>query len=56
MFLTIHEALEFCESALIHQFSLTKEPKTILLAGPQELTLSQAFSRILDAEEDDQRV
>jgi len=53
LFLTIHEALEFCENAFIHQFPLRRDsvpPETPegLLAGPQPLAFSSACARILD--------
>jgi len=55
LFMTITEALEFCESALIHQFPRHKgdSPTAGLLAGPQPLTLSGAFARVLDCTEEE---
>lgn len=55
LFLTIHEALEFCESALIRKYARGgRESSSLsLMAGPKELTLSAAFARILDSPEDE---
>jgi CRP-like cAMP-binding protein len=51
LFMTAHEALEFCESALIRQYS-REEPSPLESAmGVRELTLADAFARILDLPE-----
>jgi CRP-like cAMP-binding protein len=51
LFLTTHEALEFCETALIRQYSRSDASSSEVAIGPQELTLATAFSRILDSPE-----
>lgn len=56
LFLTVHEALECCEDAVIHQFAVRRDfpPKEEAIpAGPEELSVSDAFARILDATDDE---
>lgn len=51
LFLTAHEALEFCESALIRQYSQEEQSPQESAMGTRELTLADAFARILDLPE-----
>jgi CRP-like cAMP-binding protein len=51
LFLTAHEALEFCETALIRQYSRSDVTSTEVAINPKELTLAAAFARILDSPE-----
>lgn len=52
LFTTLHEALEFCETVVVHQFSgndVGFPSERPLVTGPEELTLSAVFARILDS-------
>jgi CRP-like cAMP-binding protein len=57
LFLTLHEALEFCENALVRQFVSRGDPITGLkrssswseLKGLDNVSMSHAFARILNA-------
>lgn len=49
LFLTTHEALEFCENAIIHQFIVRKEEPELPVVDPQEHTLATVFAKILDS-------
>ena len=57
LFVTVHEALEFCEHSIIHMFHGRRDEPSVpgYLRGPKEHTLSSAFARILDSPEEDKQ-
>jgi CRP-like cAMP-binding protein len=56
LFLTVHEALEFCEDALLHQMPVKRSSALALFAGPDELKFSSAIARFLDASQEHSQV
>ena len=58
LFMTVHEALEFCEGTLIHQLQgKTSESGSYLqFSGPKEHTLSSAFAQMLQSDPDEREI
>ena len=58
LFMTVHEALEFCEDTLIRQFH-GKSAETSGyrdFAGPKEHTLSSAFAQMLESDDEEREI
>ena len=58
LFMTVHEALEFCEATLIHQLH-GKSAETSgyrNFAGPKEHTISSAFAHMLESDTEEREV
>lgn len=55
LFMTVHEALEFCEGTLIHQFHDKSAESSGYrnFAGPKEHTLSSAFAQMLESDQEE---
>lgn len=58
LFMTVHEALEFCEAALIRQFhGKTAESSGYRdFAGPKEQSISSAFAHLLESHPDEKEI
>lgn len=62
LFMTLHEALEFCEDSLIHLLAPLHSQEcqlpvsSVLHSGSIQLTLSTAFARMLECNEEERRI
>lgn len=58
LFMTVHEALEFCEATLIRQLHGKSNIPNIYssFAGPKEHTLSSAFAHLLESDDDERDI
>ena len=58
LFMTVHEALEFCEATLIHQFHGKSAQSSGYrdFAGPKEQSLSSVFAHLLESDLEERNV